>query len=110
LGPHVLARELPVLLPPGQGEKAPVGYVAGAIDLLYKDVETGALVIADYKTDDVRAEADLAARATAYAPQGAAYARAVAEALGLTETPRFELWFLVAGRVVASPKKGATEL
>jgi len=27
--------------------------------------------------------------------------RAVAEALGLPEPPRFELWFLGAGRVVA---------
>ncbi|MEA2690931.1 MAG: ATP-dependent helicase/nuclease subunit, partial [Acidobacteriota bacterium] len=96
----IVARELPVLLPPGRGENAPVGYVAGAIDLLYKDVGTGSLVVADYKTDEVQGEEALAARATAYAPQGAAYVRAVAEALGLPEPPRFELWFLPAGRVV----------
>jgi ATP-dependent helicase/nuclease subunit A len=100
IGDEVLARELPVLLPPGSGESSPVGYVAGAIDLLYKDAATGTLVIADYKTDDVQGEDALAARAAAYAPQGAAYVRAVAEALGLAEPPRFELWFLVAGRVL----------
>jgi ATP-dependent exoDNAse (exonuclease V) beta subunit len=58
------------------------------------------MVVADYKTDDVEGEEALAARAAAYAPQGAAYVRAVAEALGLQEAPRFELWFLAAGRVV----------
>jgi ATP-dependent exoDNAse (exonuclease V) beta subunit len=98
----IVARELPVLLPPGEGEKAPVGYVAGAIDLLYQDAGTGTLVIADYKTDEVRGEEEIAARAAAYAPQGAIYARAVQEALGLPEAPRFELWFLAAGRVVAA--------
>jgi ATP-dependent helicase/nuclease subunit A len=100
IGDEVIARELPVLLPPGPGESSPVGYVAGAIDLLYRDVATGALVIADFKTDDVHEEGSLAARAAAYAPQGAAYVRAVAEALGLAEPPRFELWFLAAGRVM----------
>jgi ATP-dependent exoDNAse (exonuclease V) beta subunit len=60
------------------------------------------MVVADYKTDDVEGDDALAARAAAYAPQGAAYVRAVAEALGLPETPRFELWFLAAGRVVTA--------
>ncbi|HEV7514747.1 MAG TPA: PD-(D/E)XK nuclease family protein, partial [Thermoanaerobaculia bacterium] len=100
-GGQVIARELPVLLPPGSGESAPVGYVAGAIDLLYQDAGTGSLVVADYKTDDVHGEEALAARAAAYAPQGAAYVRAVAEALGLPAPPRFELWFLAAGRVLS---------
>jgi ATP-dependent helicase/nuclease subunit A len=103
LAPHVVARELPVWLEPaGDGEGEPVGFVAGAIDLLYRDPESGALVVADYKTDAVDG-ADLAAHAAGYAGQGAAYVRAVAGALGLAEPPRFELWFLQAGVVWPAP-------
>jgi ATP-dependent helicase/nuclease subunit A len=103
LGSHLLARELPVLLPPTSREGAPVGFISGAIDLLYRDPATGRLVIADYKTDEVETEEDLAARARVYTPQGATYVRALQEALHLTEPPRFELWFLRAGhrRVIA---------
>jgi ATP-dependent helicase/nuclease subunit A len=97
----ILARELPVLIPPGTGPHAPVGVVTGAIDLLYRDPATGEVVIADYKTDEVATAADLDRRAAAYAPQGAAYVRAVQEALELKKAPRFELWFLRADRVVA---------
>src|SRR5262249_44761368 len=82
------------------GEGAPVGYVAGAIDLLYKDGETGAVVVADYKTDEIQEDEALAARAAAYAPQGAAYVKAGQEALGLPAPPRFQLWFLPAGGVL----------
>jgi ATP-dependent exoDNAse (exonuclease V) beta subunit len=77
----------------------PVGFVSGSIDLLYLD-EDDRPVVADYKTDAVAGDDELAARAAAYAPQGEVYARAVADALGLAELPRFELWFLDAGRVV----------
>jgi ATP-dependent exoDNAse (exonuclease V) beta subunit len=94
----ILARELPVLLPPAGGDGGPVGYVAGTIDLLYREPD-GGLVVVDYKTDQVES-ADLAARAAVYAPQGAAYTRAVQEALALASPPRFELWFLAAGEVV----------
>ncbi len=97
---HVLARELPVLLPPGEGEHSPVGAVSGAIDLLYRDPKDGRIVIADYKTDEVATEEEIAARAAVYAPQGALYSRAVLEALELEQAPRFELWFLRAGRMV----------
>lgn len=97
---HVLARELPVLLPPscigGMGHGA-VGVVSGTIDLLYRDPATGRLVVADYKTDDPET---LEARVAVYAPQGATYVRALAEALDLEEPPRFEFWFLQADRVV----------
>ncbi|HVG08390.1 MAG TPA: UvrD-helicase domain-containing protein [Thermoanaerobaculia bacterium] len=92
---HVLARELPVLLPPAASS---VGFVSGTIDLLYRDPATGRLVVADYKTDDPEA---LEARVAVYAPQGATYVRALREALGLEEPPRFELWFLQADRVVS---------
>jgi ATP-dependent helicase/nuclease subunit A len=97
----VLARELPVLIPPGGGPHSPVGVVTGAVDLLYRDPASGEVVIADYKTDEVATAADLDRRAAAYAPQGAAYVRAVQEALDLKKPPRFELWFLRADRVVA---------
>ena len=102
IAPRIVARELSVLLDPAQlalGDDAPVGFVSGAIDLLYAD-ERGELVVADYKTDDVagRSLAELSAH---YAPQGAAYVSAVQRALALPAAPKFELWFLQAGEVQA---------
>ncbi|HEY0511943.1 MAG TPA: PD-(D/E)XK nuclease family protein [Thermoanaerobaculia bacterium] len=94
---HVLARELPILAPPGEGDHAPVGAVTGAIDLFYRDPEDGKLVIADYKTDEVKTAEEIRERAAVYAPQGQIYARAMREALEMEEEPRFELWFLRAG-------------
>lgn len=91
---HVLARELPVLLPPSGNA---VGVVSGTIDLLYRDPATGRLVVADYKTDDPET---VESRVAVYAPQGATYVRALEDALALEEAPRFELWFLQADRVV----------
>jgi ATP-dependent helicase/nuclease subunit A len=101
LAPAILARELPVLLPGTSEGDGPVGFLAGSIDLLYRDPETGELVVADYKTDEVTNEAELEARAHAYTPQLAAYGRALEEALELPQPPRLELWFLAPGwRVV----------
>jgi len=100
IAPHVVARELPVLLPPGPGDEA-VGQVVGAIDLLYWDPATMEWVVADYKSDAVRSPAELRERAAQYKAQGGAYVRAVHEALGLEGPPRFELWFLAAGERVA---------
>ncbi len=111
LAPQVIARELPVLLAPpaafpasagsaGSAHGVPAGFVSGTIDLLYRDPASGALVIADYKTDDV-AGAALASRAAIYASQGAAYVTAIQAALALPAPPRFELWFVIAGQVVA---------
>jgi ATP-dependent helicase/nuclease subunit A len=98
----IVARELPVLLPPRENaDDGPVGFVAGAIDLLYRDPQGGGMVIADYKTDEADEEA-LPALAAAYAHQGAVYVRAVQQALGLPAAPRFELWFLRAGVVVGA--------
>ena len=98
----IVARELPVLLPPETDGAGPLGFVAGAIDLIYRDGgrRDGELVIVDYKTDAVAGRAEAARRAASYAAQGAVYRRAVAEALGLTWPPRVELWFLAAGEVV----------
>lgn len=96
----LVARELPLLAGPTEGDLAPVGFVAGTIDLLYR--ESGAWVVADFKTDDVAGDA-LRERAAQYAAQGAAYVRAVQEAFALPALPRFELWFLRAGEVVTVP-------
>ncbi|MES1241114.1 MAG: UvrD-helicase domain-containing protein [Acidobacteriota bacterium] len=102
---HVVARELPVLLPPsGAGA---IGVVTGTIDLLYRDPATGRLVVADYKTDAAGA-GGIEARAAVYASQGGTYVRALREALALEEEPRFELWFLRAERVVEVNQYGAT--
>ena len=74
--------------------------MAGVIDLLYNDPETGAWVVADYKTDAVDGPDSIDRLCRRYAPQGQAYTRAVQQALELSEPPRFELWFLAAGRIV----------
>ena len=99
LAPNVVARELSVLLPPGAGDAGPAGYVSGRIDLVYLDPETGDPVVADYKTGRTETDGEIREAAARYAAQGAHYVRAVREALGLEKDPRFELWFLHAGRV-----------
>jgi ATP-dependent helicase/nuclease subunit A len=101
LGPRILARELPVLLPPTDASDGPVGYLAGAIDLVYLDPVTDEPVVADYKTDGVETQAEIDELCARYALQGAQYVRAVREAFGLARDPRFELWFLQAGRAEA---------
>jgi len=100
LGPHILARELPLLLPPTRAPEGPVGYTAGVVDLVYRDPETGLPVVVDYKTDALDSEADCQARSRAYISQGETYRLGVQAALGLEAPPRFELWFLQAGLVV----------
>jgi ATP-dependent helicase/nuclease subunit A len=96
----VVARELPVLLPPDGRADGPVGFVAGTIDLVFRDPARGDLVIVDYKTDEVSTPAEIANRATAYAPQALVYRRALLEALVLGSNPRCELWFLAADHIV----------
>lgn len=110
LAPMVVARELPVLLPPPPARQAreeddlPVGFVAGAIDLVYQEGD-GRLVIVDFKTDPVERDASqptIDARAAAYAEQGRVYVEALGQALDvdLDRAPRFELWFLTADRAI----------
>ncbi|MBW2667142.1 MAG: UvrD-helicase domain-containing protein [Deltaproteobacteria bacterium] len=102
---HIVARELPVLLPAadaaGEADDATgaVAFVAGSIDLCYRDPESGEWVVADYKTDRIECDADFADRIARYKEQGRAYQRALRDALGLDIEPRFELWFLTADRV-----------
>ncbi len=98
---HVVARELPLLIPAEPEGEGPVGFVAGAIDLLYRDPATGEIVIADYKTDRVEIGAALEQHAQRYQGQAAHYRRGIQDALGLPHPPRFELWFLHAGNVVS---------
>ncbi len=57
-------------------------------------------MVADYKTDWVEGEEALTERSRLYASQISVYVRAIREALGLSEGPRAELWFLYAGRTV----------
>ena len=96
----VIARELPVLLPAEPHGDGAVGFVSGAIDLLYRDPATDEFVVVDYKTDRVEGEAALAERAVRYAGQAANYQRAVQEALALPRPPRCELVVPAPGAVV----------
>jgi len=96
---HLVARELSVLSLP-RDDEAPVGYFAGAIDLVYRDPQTHELVVVDYKTDALGTPEEARQRANEYASQARAYPRAVRTALGLERDPRFELWFLQADCVV----------
>ena len=65
-------REVPVAVPVGEGS------IQGFIDLLFE--EDGELVVVDYKTDDVREEAENGI--DRYRIQGAAYALALQKATG----------------------------
>lgn len=98
LAPVIVARELPVFLRPEEDDGTSV--ISGAVDLVYRDPGDGRLVIADYKTDRVESEAEIAGRVERYRPQLETYARAVEEALALGYRPRAELWFLEVDRIV----------
>lgn len=102
----VVARELPLLDRVRQDDA--VGFVAGTVDLLYRDPADDGLVVADYKTDAVADDAALAERVERYRPQLERYALILTEALGLPTSPRCELWFLEADRIVevGSPSGG----
>jgi ATP-dependent helicase/nuclease subunit A len=102
LDSQVVARELPVLLEPlpeESGADDPVGAWIGTVDLVYTAPESGRLVVADFKSDDVADPALRAARVAAYSTQLTRYARALHEALGLEQEPRRELWWLALGEV-----------
>jgi ATP-dependent helicase/nuclease subunit A len=106
----IVARELPVLVPPGEDEDGPVGFVTGAVDLVYRDPGTNELVVADYKTDRVASPEEREARVRAYAEQGRIYVRAVREALALSCAPRFELWLLDLGQIETVPIDGGARI
>ena len=100
IGPAVVGREVPILLPADEGA---AGYVSGALDLIYTDAASGRLTIVDFKTDRVDDEAAIAERAAAYHAQEELYARAVRLAFGLDYEPATELWFLWPDRLWTSP-------
>ena len=62
--------------------------------------EDGALTVIDYKTDAVRTEAEIAARADYYAGQLRAYAAALRRIFG-KPVKECVLYFLAAGRSVS---------
>jgi ATP-dependent helicase/nuclease subunit A len=102
LSPQILARELPVLLHASavpEGTEAPLAFVTGTIDLLYRD-GNGRLVVVDYKTDREGAR-ETDAPPERYAKQGELYCRAVGQALGADPPPRFEIWWLRRGEIEA---------
>ena len=84
----VLGREVPFAMPLGEGQM-----MEGVIDLIYR--LDGRIWIADYKTDDVSAEA-AQARADHYRPQAEMYSRAVESSLGLSPLS-FQFIFLRPG-------------
>ncbi len=98
LAPAIIVRELAVFLRPAEDNGTSV--ISGAVDLVYRDPDDAGLVVADYKTDRLTSEAEIAERVDRYRPQLATYARALEQALGLAEPPHIELWFLHADRVV----------
>ena len=101
---RVVARELALLSPPGDGDgtEAPVGFESGVLDLVYRDTD-GRLVVADYKTDRVDGPDGVAALAARYREQGRFYAAGLQAALGLDYVPRFELWLLRRGETLEVP-------
>jgi len=103
LAEHVVAREVPVVLPPEESDTGPVGYLTGFIDLLYRDPGTGDWVIVDYKTDRLQEESEIEERAAAYARQEAVYARAIQESLDLDQPPATQLWFIWPDRLQEGP-------
>jgi ATP-dependent helicase/nuclease subunit A len=84
----ILGREVPFVMPLGEGQ-----LMEGVIDLIYR--LDGRIWIADYKTDEVSAEA-VRIRADHYRSQADSYSRAVASSLGLLSVS-FQIIFLRPG-------------
>ena len=98
LASSVVVRELDVVARPPADDGTSV--VSGAVDLVYTDPGDGRLVVADYKTDAVGTEDEIAERCERYRPQLETYGRALREALDLDEEPHLELWFLRPDQIV----------
>src|SRR5262249_42229303 len=88
----ILAREVPFLHAEG-----PDRVIRGYCDLVYRDAG-GDVVVADYKTDRLDGESDVAAAVERHRPQLDAYRRALATALP-EETVRAEILFVRTGRI-----------
>jgi ATP-dependent exoDNAse (exonuclease V) beta subunit len=100
---RIVARELPLVAGAyDDSPAAPLGGYVGTLDLLYREGDSGSLVVADFKSDEVADDpAAVAALAARYQPQLSLYGRAVRDALGLAAPPRLEIWLLALDRVVA---------
>ncbi len=90
---RVVARELPLV---ASGEEAGAPAVAGFADLVLE--EEGVLVVADWKTDAVASDAEIAAAVERHRAQVGWYARALGRATG--RAVRGEVFFLRADRAV----------
>lgn len=93
----IAARELPLLAPARPGDAAIEGWT-GSADLVLRDGERWTVV--DFKTEALDGR-DPRDAARAHARQLDLYARAVREALALSDEPRREVWFLRDGVVGA---------
>lgn len=93
---QILGREVPVLLP----DEVSGGAIVGTLDLLYRDPNTGQLIVADFKTDVVQSQEQFEQRREHYLAQGRVYQDAVARMFPEEDAPAFELWFLSANRIV----------
>jgi ATP-dependent exoDNAse (exonuclease V) beta subunit len=91
--PHILGREVDLLLKAEADTDEPISAYSGSIDLLYTDPVDGAIVVADYKTDRV-AVSELSAQSEHHQAQGQLYLRAAQAAFPDAPSCRFELWFL----------------
>jgi ATP-dependent exoDNAse (exonuclease V) beta subunit len=99
----VIARELPILIPPaGEIDTAPIAGISGTVDLVLRD-STGRYTVVDFKTDRVENDEELSARAEIYAAQLAVYARAIGDGLQLEAAPGTEIWFLWPDQVWPAP-------
>ena len=77
-------------------------FLEGYIDLLV-DGGPGALAILDYKTDRATTDAEIAAKQEHYAPQLAAYARAVEQVTGAAPSSTGLIFARPGGRPKESP-------
>ena len=82
------------------GSEGPIASWVGNIDLLYRDPETGAVVVADFKTEWL-GDSDPEKAARQHVDQGRVYVRAVQAALSLELMPLFEVWFIEGNQRIA---------
>jgi ATP-dependent exoDNAse (exonuclease V) beta subunit len=105
---QILGRELPVILKANPADEGPTSHLNGSLDLVYKDPETGRLVVVDYKTDLLAPDAVHGEPSPSYLIQGRSYQQALKSALGLALTPHFALWYLRTGHIVHCDHDGET--
>lgn len=103
VAPHVLARELPLLQAaeaPEDNTDRPIDAWVGTVDLVYRDPDTGQIVVVDHKSDRFADRADRAARIQHYGLQVHHYRAALASALPEDADLVCELWLLESREVV----------